>query len=170
MGLAESITDLCDELEEVAQTIEKGDIDGLDAVSLRFYIRQMRRLIKQSKEDQVNHALIASHTGMIGPMSGQVPSFNQTPSAAMIAKAEQQKVKSHIAAEEGIGASMTILDGGNAHGDYAPVEGMPVGAKTIVGGQVYVLKNDGKLHYSKEETDKYCEEMSKRAPGKIITG
>lgn len=166
MGLAESITDLCDELEEVAQRIEKGDEDNLSHLAIRTYIRQMRRLVKQSKEDQVNHALIGSHTGMIGPMSP----FNQTPSAATIAKAEQQKVKSHIAAEEGIGASMTILEGGNAHGDYAPVEGMPMGAKTIVGGQVYVLKNDGKLHYSKEETDKYCEEMSKRNQSKIITG
>lgn len=163
MGLAESIIDLCDELEEVAQRIEKGDEDNLSQFAIRTYIRQMRRLVKQSKEDQVNHALIASSATMIQP-------FNQMPSAAVIAKAEQQKVKSHIAAEEGIGASMTTLEGGNSHGDYAPIEGMPVGARTIVGGQVYVLQSDGKLHYSKEDTDKYCEEMKKRNQGKIITG
>lgn len=53
------------------------------------------------------------------------------------------------------GGGMAVCDGGNWDGDFVPTDPKtPIGAKTLISGQVYVMEKDRRWHYSEEETDK----------------
>ena len=57
--------------------------------------------------------------------------------------------------EDNFGERMVLCEGGNNDGVMFPVPSkMPIGAKTFVVGEVYILEENGKLLFSKEETEK----------------
>lgn len=57
--------------------------------------------------------------------------------------------------EDNFGEKMVLCEGGANDGVMVPVSSkMPIGAKTFIIGEVYILQESGKLLYSKEETEK----------------
>ena len=53
------------------------------------------------------------------------------------------------------GPALTLVEGGPEDGAAVPIDSrMPVGAKTLLGGAVYVLSPQRKLIFSEEETKK----------------
>jgi hypothetical protein len=57
---------------------------------------------------------------------------------------------------------MTMLIGGHSDGEFIQTDGkMPVGAHTMISGEVYTLQQDRKLHFDQEETSKLIERLNK---------
>ena len=76
----------------------------------------------------------------------------------------REELKATILREEA-GSGMAEASGGSLDGTYVPIDpAMPVGAKTLLGSQVYVLRADRKLHYSEDETVKYGEGRKRDVP------
>lgn len=101
--------------------------------------------------------------------SGPTPSFSSspatppTPSAAeLIAREALRTQRRQADAEESLNGRMSELVGGASDGTFAslPPE-MPVGAKTLLGDEVYELKEDRKMYFSQELTTKYHEGQPK---------
>ena len=58
---------------------------------------------------------------------------------------------------------MAELAGGPEDGSMVMVD-MPFWAKTFIGQGVYCLKEDGKLHFLKEDTEKYLAKLKELQP------
>lgn len=117
-------------VEEIADQIEKDALESRESkemiswACIQLYARQLRSAVKAAESE-----------------AGSSPSEQHV---AEIAKARQEFRK------EGHAESFpttAILVGGELDGTLVPIpEGIPVGAKTKVGGQVYEFKSDSKLH------------------------
>jgi hypothetical protein len=179
MNLAEAVLGIADELE-------KEKFSESDTLLIKYYARLIRSTVTLFQEGTspsapFNDGRVQKILGgtdlptpaMNIPVIETNPPFHSAdPWVDAIKKGEverQQKILQKEMARnmeilkettqrEERGTGMTYLVGGDLDGDMVPVDpGMPVGAKTLMAGQVYVLKADKNLHYSKEDTEKFKE-------------
>lgn len=155
MSLAEVILD-------IASDMEAEDAGTGTYALLKSYARQLRRAVKAAE----------GVTPTSTPHPARDPTLDaprqDTLNKIIARKIEERGRMTEIA--EGIvrGPTFRELVGGESDGTTGPLSPeAPVGAKTVVGIEVYELKEDGKLHFSEVETQKW--QASKRQQ-KIILG
>ncbi len=179
MSLAEAVLDIVEEMEMTIETNTSADLCR-DVLS---WAKQIRRAVKASGGIPVETPMaktekILTATHLPTPAGTPITfALNQSPLAARDPwplaekerlEKERNSQKSHqdrirqdqaeAAAREESGTKLTYLVGGDLDGDMMPLNpSMPVGAKTLLSGQVYVLEADRKLHFSQEETIKFNE-------------
>jgi hypothetical protein len=182
MSLAEAVLEIADEMEKVAddETISRDSLQR----ELLSWIKQIRRLCKVSGGvstpgpeiilGRVEKVLGGTHlptpAGSVisHTMGNVVPAraFDPWPLAEKERlEREARKVEQRALEEASVrlqreeaGSDMAYLVGGLSEGDLLPIQpSMPVGGKTMVAGQVYVLGKDKKLHFSQEDTTRWNE-------------
>lgn len=146
MSLAEAVKDIADQLEIEA--------DGLstqgDTRIVKAFVMMLRSALKASEKDKV--VLTASDVGSMPTDLFSANSKKVMEKQAAIA-AEEAKL-AYMREEQGAG-SMTELVGGEADHMLVPADPkMPVGAFTCVGQEVYQKREDGRLIFNEEMTNK----------------
>lgn len=103
---------------------------------LLTYARQLRLLVKASDNAPVQ------------------PSYHWTESGQSAQVKEiEKKIKLRADTEEKMGERMVTLQGGSCDGDMVSIDStMPIGARTLLNGQVYQLQGDNKLHFDEKAT------------------
>src|SRR3984957_8599296 len=146
-----SLKNLQEAIESVAEAmIEESKLESITATTLRSFARELRTAIKASGTD--NGVAVS---GIIAP---------QFQHEQMIEKAREEfrgKNKDKLQAEEGLAERMVeMIVGPDAPATLVGIPGdMPVGAKTMIGDRVFVLKEEmvgnqkaQRLHYSEVDT------------------
>lgn len=130
MALADAIALIADQMDEESQEHKTAN-NLICAGMLRSYARQLRTAVK------------AAEGGNTAPATPQVVPELQHFQEIEKAKAELREQRKRAKMEEAHDNYATCV-GGKADGVQAPIADMPVGAKTIIDGDVYELKG-GKL-------------------------
>lgn len=131
MALADAIALIADQMDEDANNAE--NTASMFTYSLHSYARQLRIAIKAADGGKATPAT---------PMAPVVPELQHFLEIEK-AKAELREQRKKANMEEAHDNYSTCV-GGESDGLTAPISGMPAGAKTIIGSEVYELKG-GKL-------------------------
>ncbi len=155
MALRDAVADLVSQMEEDIKAHEaEAHYDA--AQSLRMYARLLSMALKASEGEQApsRQALLPSQ------IEGEIMAR---------AREEARAARHRKEAAEGVAnATENLVEcvGGELDGTWVPLPAeAPVGAKTGVGGGVYVLEVDRKLHYSQAETVKVAGNGQQIIPG-----
>lgn len=153
MSLRDVIADIASDMDRDADEWERaGDQRSVSqSYDLRSYAKQLRRALKASEGER--QAVARADVGDLPAELLQNPELQH---AAMIekakaelrrAKAAANKAEDNAFAQTGYdeGTGFVCLVGGNSDGLMVPMAGnAPIGAKTMVGGQVYCKGDDGR--------------------------
>ena len=108
------------------------------------YAKQLRRIVRAASEDGAGSKIYVD-----GP---DAPSIHFDDFKKQIQDDLEKKKAKEILREDRGGAGMAMMVGGESDGTYIEIDtSMPVGARTRIGGQVYQLRDDGKLHYEEKK-------------------
>ena len=140
MSLAECVIGVADMMERIAAEWDEV-VDDKPSLHLRMFASHLRILVKSHEAP-----------GPVWPVHATAPAMPaELQHAIMIEKAKEEFRKTKQEEQEGKRVVPSV--GGVLQGDYVPIDtAMPVGAKTLIAEQVYILQADGKLHFSFEET------------------
>lgn len=137
MSLREVVLEIADEMEGLAK--DAGN-NGVMSETVIGWAKQLRRAIKasESAEPQTNPREFAER--------------------ALQRQEDLRAVRKQAAHEESTD-TMRALVGGPFDGDMAPVpSAMPIGAHTMIGGEIYTKEMDGNLHFDEAMTKKQKEQ------------
>ena len=140
MSLAEAVLTIAEEMDKESRLVREVDIyRQLLDISLKSFAQQLRIAVRASGSDaRIIPELLpeTQHALMIGE-----------------AREEFRKAKDSVAGEETSATMMVEMEGGLGHDSLVAIDAsMPVGAKTLIANQVYVLQADHKLHLLREES------------------
>jgi|ERR1700738_4384914 len=154
MSLAEAVTSIADDMDkEVDDYLAVDTVDSTTAISgilvlLQSYAKMLRMAVKASGGD-----VMPDIGGGIVTPDGKWHSPGWKPREEREAIGELVDDSGGTAMVELVGCPDDV-DGGT----MVPINSaMPVGARTVVAGDVYVFQADGKLHWSEEFTKKMRE-------------
>lgn len=159
MSLSEAVLVIADEMEKDADSCESAK--SLYS-AMKEFAKQLRLVVKASANVQPVHKVGVDERVFLGGSTG----YKEGSVLAMTPEQRHEEFKRkemarHVNAEEDITGSMVEFVGGAANGDMAPLDSKcPVGAKTKIGNEVYVLSSERKFVYSEEETRKYNQNKS----------
>ncbi len=163
MSLKEAMLDLANDMEA-----DVNEEDTIPSSVMRGYIRSIRMAVKAAPDDSVPlpAQLPVMNPMQADPMQSMVHHFQQVERAK-----EEMRQKKEEGVEREIGEHLVEVIGSPDSEDGIPETtvidaSMPVGAKTAIGGCVYIRGTDGKLHYSREDTEK----IKASQKGKIVLG
>ena len=150
MSLAEAVLDMADEMEKIDWDRHMScPTEGVTYV-VNGWAKQLRTAVKAAGGVQAEAPPPGSF--LIGTDRTSAAAQHAT----MIERARQEARlgRQKAGVEELLEPRMVVIVGGNSDGDCLLVpHDMPVGAKTQVpGGEICVLKANGQLHYSEEDT------------------
>lgn len=156
MSLSEAMLSMADHLDEEAKDMEQ---DGLPrhARVLTKAAGQIRRIVQASAVAQPQTSFgSATVTKADGNRFVEHPHINE---ALKLEEVKRRQMGKIAQAEEAIAGGMVVCEGGEDDGTSVPIpEGIPDGAKTLIGRQVYVFNlKDRKFVYSEQETRKLQE-------------
>jgi hypothetical protein len=145
MSLAQVVLEIAEELELECKTCETNEAISL----LTMYAKQLRRAVKASEGAEQIKA-----TSQIEAMAASIiPTPRQV--LASTARADRDVAQKRAVAEEGMGVRMCVCVGGASEGDMVPFDpNAPIGVRSVIGRQVYQLKEDGKMHFDESATSK----------------
>lgn len=143
---------LSDAVLEVAKGMET-ESEGSDPSTsrmIRSFVRELRTAVKAAEGVQEASKII-------------IPS---QPDLLTLAKLEEEKrdMRARTRIQENHGGCMIQLVGGGSDGTMAdgPIPGSPIDQTRMrVGGEIYVLRKDGCMHYSEEDTAKFRKSKGK---------
>jgi hypothetical protein len=191
MNLAEAVLMAADALET---SLEESFKNPTDSMLVKHHIRFIRTLVSMAGEGDKaavpgtpEGRLVKVLGGGPLPLPSQkavgdsltAPAEARDPWQDALKKGEGERLRKLVERQEAVareelkatilreeaGSGMAEASGGSLDGTYVPIDpAMPVGAKTLLGSQVYVLRADRKLHYSEEETVKYGEGRKRDVP------
>lgn len=161
MSLSEAIIQIADQMQEqINQWVEIDYIDGLQKAHLYSYINQLRIAVKSQDRPPI------STTSTLDWRTGI---SQNKPFVSMSTKDFTQKldedpkstdvfldkvVKNNLEKEEVNTPKMVEALDDSGILTYVPIDqAMPVGARTFVGGNIYQLKEDGKLYFDEVSTN-----------------
>lgn len=146
MSLAEAVLSVAEEMEKEAKHFEGDTSVSLTArIAIEAYAKQLRIAVKASQ-------------GNFPPQTTVLPEQVMEDRAKQIRLRDQQ-VEAY---QEENSRQLTLLQGGDSDGvAISAPPNLPVGAKTLQAGQVYVKGEDQLFHFSPEETENYHEKMMK---------
>lgn len=147
MALSEAILEIADDIRKA--TDELIDSNALKTVFFGF-VKQLKTAVKAAEGQQ--HPVNTGFPFIMGP--------NPRSQEESTMKAVEKELAKALAHEEVQNQSMVEVVGGQMGCSEAVTmtqvdPRMPVGAKTLMGTEVYVLGEGRKLYYSQEETDKF---------------
>jgi hypothetical protein len=157
VSLSEAILEIADDMDGDASNTAS------DLVVLRnhmhSYARQLRRAVKAAE-------------GSAPPPAARpepvYPPEVQTAIEVAKARKEFQKVgRPSVSGEEIAAGKLTEMIGGVNDKTFVEIDpAMQTGQGRIIGGQVYELRADGKLHYHEQETERRLKKEHKIIEGK----
>lgn len=137
MALADAVILVAEQMEEEAKDLEgAGDAAGTSyaRMTLKGFARQLRTAVKSAEGQQQ-------------AQPRQMSAGEYEAKLMEAARQEAREAKRHARMAEEVTSNSVLCVGGPMDETYVPMEsGMPVGARTRVGGAVYRLKEDGCLH------------------------
>lgn len=140
MALSDAVMDIVKEMEDVDWDSSSSSVNGALIV---VFIRQLRTAVK------------AASAPAIVPVALPYPNYDAAVQQRHIEERKRQELVERGRKEEGTAASMTDIVGGKSNGDMVSVDTtMPTNAHTLIAGEVYTLKEDGRLHFNEEQTKK----------------
>ncbi len=160
MALSDAILEIAEQLEGVGKEAQTPN----NFVFFSF-ANQLRTAVKASEGNQLP-----------AQQARQVPLDPAYQNFMMIEKAKaelREKRAKELLREDGMNSGMAVTIGGKSEATYVPIDPrMPVGAKTAIGLEVYVLEQDGKLHYSEVDTQDSLARFQppQEPPNKIVLG
>ena len=141
MSLKQAMADLAERME--ADLIERrGDLTATAEILLRSYARELRTAAMVAEEVPSYR-----HGDQIGPgLVGQDYDYHRR----MIESARREFHKDFYGKDLVEGDQTVEAIGGPADDSLVPIpSSMPPGTKTVVGGAIYELRSDRKLHHVK---------------------
>ena len=138
MSLEKAIIAIAEQMDGEASA----DMDTMMEYKFRSFARQLRNAVEASKGDQSEVPIDARTRGFMDQA---------------VARLKDRQLGE--AKESPSGFSVAELVGGSDEGDLIQIDpAMPVGAKMLQPDGVYVLQQDRKLHFSREDTDRFMEQ------------
>ncbi len=143
MSLADAVLAVATEMETEAEKC----VHTEDACLMRSFAKQLRLAVKASQ-------------GNFSPQTTVLPSQVMEDRAKQI-RLRDQRIQ---AEQEEASRELMVLHGGKSDATMTPVQrNMPIGAKIIRDGEVYVLGEDGRLCFSQEDTYRFVDNDPMRA-------
>jgi hypothetical protein len=163
MSLSDSIIEIADQIEADVEGLEMAmDIQASSVVSiLKGYIRQLRTAVKAATTDAgTGQSTTPFQNNVMTLPNGQQGYQDPLGRFHLLKPAkEPEEVK-----KADCGQKMVMMVGGNCDGTMVEIPGdLKPGHKAPFGGQVYVYREDGQIHYDEAETEKL------RKPSQILT-
>lgn len=166
--LAEAVAMIAEEMEREAQDLkEVGDAgSAFCAMTLKGFARQLRVALKSGEgpgtvqmqpQSGPGPLIIPSHSADLGNLLLHPAGITDPRVAEALKQDQLARQRRRAQTQEGLEPVQRELIGGPGDDVYtlAPVDAlMPTGAKVHVNGKVYVLREDGKLHFDADETTK----------------
>lgn len=156
MSLEAAVTIIADNMEKEAEDLKGKEETRYFCMSLKSFARELRTAVKASEGSSLGFGPM---NPMAALLTGVGPQTSENNPLIKAAREEFRNKKRKTEAEEGLAANMIeLVEAGTDNSTPTFVEfpnEAPVGAKTEIAGKVYELKEDRKLHFSLEETQKY---------------
>ncbi len=138
----------------VADAMEK-DCDDHGSISLpisfvKGYVRELRNLVKAAQPESSSFPKIRQ--------DGTIEGTKSVPKLSQPIRSVEEELGNMV-------GNMIMMTGGHSDGVIVPFDGNAPRdgtAKTLMEGEVYVLLNDGKLHFSEHETEKYKRNLKEK--------
>jgi len=146
MSLKDVILEIAEEMEEEAKVFIKANADFAPVI-VKGWAKQLRQAVKASKGDDI----VTAENMVTAFMNQPIPRVN----------VHKPPVRDSLESPDDMmgGGRMVLCIGGENDGVCAPLDNRaPMGCKTLVGGEVYILLIDDRLHFSAAETLKLQEE------------
>lgn len=163
--LSEAILEIVEGMEKDASMHHEPTISML----ITSYAKQLRVAVKASSGNQIANPLV-NNPMALNPAAQHALEIEKARSEF---KGKVQSIDKPNPELEAIhDGRMIVCKGGKSDGDTINMPAdIPKGAKTFVGGEVYILSADGMLVFSQSETNKALKqkEESKKNEKKIIT-
>ena len=159
MALDEAVLEIAEQMLAEAKDLETDAATAYTRSTLKGYARQLKSIVKAAEgtEKEQTHALPNPFA-----MDAGFQHFTMVEQAKEALRLEKKKSQ----AEEKIGVNaagnLVLCEGGKSDGIMTPIEPeMPVGARTMLDGEVYEFKDDGKFHFDEEITKKVYKDGGK---------
>ena len=153
MSLSEAILDVAIAMElEGKRLLDKDSHGDLADMVLRSFARELRIVVKAAGSEQSKPQESTNDFLM-----------------KMQLEEEKREMRNRTRIQENYGGSMVQCVGGSSDGvmTIGPPADSPFDlTKTVLGGEVYVFRKDGCMHFSEEETIKFREQFSKNSIAK----
>ncbi len=140
MSLSEAVLVVADAMEK---DVAECDFSSSAVAIVRGYVRELRNLVKASQPEHSSFPKIRQ--------DGTIEGTKSVPKPSQPLKSVEEELGNMV-------GNMIMMTGGQSDGVIVPFDGNAPRdgtAKTLMDGEVYVLLNDGKLHFSESETEKY---------------
>ncbi len=168
MSLSEAVLEIAEDMDKLAVNWEgRQSGDGtydVCAERLRDISRQLRRVVKASEQiiPIAAEPLKLATFGSVPVADGRIMDWQTKQNELFRAEEIRRKqMEKHAETEEHFAGGLVECIGGAENGTCVPIDNkIPNGAKTLLSDQVYVF-NNGKFHYSEEETIKYLASRKK---------
>ncbi len=142
MSLREAVLAIADEMEECSKSPEP-DVTGAWRDRMMSYVKQLRLSLKASEGEHRLTTILSSHDPVLEAVANREKERKLKQEMEYANRADASGPKMIEIVEEGTDTTLVDMPGD-----------MPIGARTLIAGKVYQLKDDNKLHYDSEQTEK----------------
>lgn len=155
MSLVAAVTEITVMMEKELKKIPEGHTFGPSYGTVDTWLLLLKIALKSAEQEPDDFDLI------VGKNPYKKEPFSESLSTKLILASEENLKKDAKLAkaeerEEGLGISMAEVCRGNSDGAMISISpSMPIGAKTIINGEVYALGWDRKLYFQEEDTREY---------------
>lgn len=152
MSLSEAMLELSDEMEKTLDDRTAGQVTNADylATCVKIWFKAIRMAVKAAgNQPTVPFSPFDPRSDPASTKGVSPHDLAITQKALQRLQQKQQRMSDHVELEEGLADSMRVCVDGPEEGCHISLH--PAQQYAYVGGHLYNLKDDGKLHFQKPD-------------------